>query len=340
MISLREFLKTKMPTPYQRQRRRTFLYFYILLALSVLLVSASYTWFSLSQTPRVSDMALYINARTGVELSMNPNAPDEAWGQEIRFLDLVSEDVPLRPVTWSEKQQCFLAMGYGPDGRMTGELVPLTDEVHANRTDGEGYYAVGTFYVRTDENCIVSLAKAVEVNEGENGAGTYVIGAPVWSEETLLHYNGGRGAETAIRIGFLITKVYGMVQDEVTDPVFIVYEPNSDRHIDGTVGYVETPSSDGTGPLADNLICQTLSTWVEADPVQRQVTIKQLGAFTTDTKILSIKAGEMYQVKLYVWLEGQDVDCTNRIEDAKIIANVQFSTEYTGQGGLEEIPNE
>lgn len=329
-----------MPTPYQRQRRRTFLYFYILLALSVLLVSASYTWFSLSQTPRVSDMALYINARTGVELSMNPNAPDEAWGQEIRFLDLVSEDVPLRPVTWSEKQQCFLAMGYGSDGRMTGELVPLTDEAHANRTDGEGYYAVGTFYVRTDENCIVSLAKAVEVNEGENGAGTYVIGAPVWDEELVLHHNGGKGAELAIRIGFLLTKISPEVQGEETDSVFIIYEPNTDSHIDGQIGNIQTVSVDGTNSLSDNMIHQTTSMWLEADPVQRQVTIKRLGSFTTDTKLLSIKAGEMYQVKLYVWLEGQDVDCTNRIEDAKIIANIQFSTEYTGQGGLEEIPNE
>ena len=330
-------IQTKLSVQDKQRRRRTIFYFYILLALLPLLVAASYTWFSLSQTPRVSDMDVFISSRTGLELSATYGEPDDEWGQEISFLDLVSESAPLRPITWSERRKSFVTIQYGLDGRMTDSFHSLTDADNANRTDGNGYYVVGTFYARSGEGCTVSLADAVEMNGGENGAGTYVIGTPVWNNQTLLHDDGGNGAETAIRLGFLVEKVYPENEGEQNTPAFYIYEPNCDRHIDGSTGYVETPSVDGTETLSGNLICQTSSTWTEAYPVQRQVTIKELGKFTTSSQLFSIAAGEVYQIKLYVWLEGQDVDCTNLIESAQIVANVQFSTEYSGHSGLVEI---
>jgi hypothetical protein len=320
-------------------RRRTFIYFYILLALLTLLVAASYTWFSISQTPRVSEMDLYVTTQSGLELSATYGDEEDTWGQTLNFEDVVSESSPLKPVTWSEEQQTLLAIRYGFDGRMTGDYEVLTDEANANRTDGNGYYVVGTFYLRSDQYYTVSLADAVEVNGGENGAGTYVIGTPIWNSNTLLHDNGGHGAETAIRLGFLLTKVStGNTSEPDGSSVFYLYEPNCDQHIDGSTEYVATPSIDGTDTLAEHLILQTASGWTEADPVQRKVTIKELGEFQSDTTLFTIQSGEVYQCKLYIWLEGQDIDCTNSIDEAQILANIQFST--TNQGGLKPIPNE
>ena len=51
------------------RRRRRAIYLWILLMLSILLVAASYTWFSISRRPRVSDMKLYVNAPVGLELA-------------------------------------------------------------------------------------------------------------------------------------------------------------------------------------------------------------------------------------------------------------------------------
>ena len=45
----------------------------------------------------------------------------------------------------------------------------------------------------------------------------------------------------------------------------------------------------------------------------------------------------MVRIELYVWLEGQDVDCTNRISQAQILASIQFATETSGQSGLKPI---
>lgn len=328
------------PMKKSRHNWRTLIYIYVLIALLILLVTSSYTWFAISQTPRVSDMALYINAPTGLELATSYNAPLDDWGQSISFLDLVDENAPLRPITWSDEQKTFLAIRYGIDGRMAGRFETLTDEANANRTDNDGYYVVGTFYAKTDETCTVSLADAISLGEGKHSAGTYVIGTPIWNDQEILHYNGGFGAETAVRIGFMATKIDPELGTPVAEPIFSIYEPNCNRHIDSDSGYIKTPSVDGKDSLTDNLILQTSSVWTEAFPVEQNVTVKILGEFLTETKLFTINAGELYQIKLYIWLEGQDVDCINAIDNAQMIANVQFKVDYTGHTGLEEIENE
>lgn len=320
----------------KKRKKSILIYIYLLLILFTLLTVASYTWFSLSQTPRVSDMRMYVNSQTGLELALTPDA--EEWSLQLDFRDMVDETAPLRPVTWSEEQQRFLAVVYGFDGRLTGQWEPLTDERHANTNTYDGYYTMATFYARSGQAVNVSLSPAVEVDDGINGAGTYLIGTPIWDDEEILHSNGGQGAETAVRVGFRITPMKGgkPVSEQAT---FYIYEPNSDQHIDGSVGYVPTESIDGAATLvpAERLITQTASTWTEAYPVQRDVVIKELGEFNSSTELFSLKAGEMVKIDVYIWLEGQDVDCTNKINKAQLMANIQFSGEIDAQSGMRPI---
>lgn len=326
-------------TEESRRLRRTVLYLYIILALLALLVAATYTWFSLSKTPRVSDMRLYISSETGLELADSYDS--EEWGQTLSFLDLVSDSQPLRPATWSDAQQSFVAVRYGYDGRIQDTLEVLTDERNSNDAI-DSYYVLGTFYARTMTDCNVSLAEAVEINEGEEGAGTYVIGTPVWNADRILHDDMGSGAECAVRLGFKITPIDGSTGTPSGESVFFAYEPNCDSHISGNGGYNPTGSIDGAETLvgADRLILQSASSWTEAYPVQRDVTIKQFGEFLSNPTLFSLKAGEKIRIDLYVWLEGQDLDCTNTIEDAMIMANIQFHTEYDNGSGLVPIPQE
>lgn len=331
----------KMSEKAKRQRRRTFLYLWILLALLILLVTATYTWFTISQTPHVNDMAMYVNVETGIQIAKEFDAPESEWGYRIDFADLIGDEYPLKPATWSSARQKFFAMRYGFDGRMM-EFAELSDEKNSNRSDGDGYYVLGTFYVRTDMSCYVQLAEAVEINDGENGAGTYVIGKPIWDEEKIAHYDGGNGAESAIRIGFRITHYDKATGEEKGEPEFFIYEPSCDHHISGSTEYFPTPSIDGTDSLIDDehLILQHASTWEEADPVEHGVTVKHLGAFKSNKRLFKIESSEKIRVDVYIWLEGQDSDCIARIDNAKILANLQFSVDYSGQSGYEDITDD
>lgn len=318
-------------------RFRVAVYFYVLLILMTLLTTASYTWFTLSRTPRVSDLYLFINANSGLEISDTPDA--EEWKLQLDYRELVDEDTELKPATWSDREQKFYAAEYGFDGRMTGRWHELSDNVNTNRDDAFGYYVKATFYLRTGQKTKLCLTPAVEVDEGLDGHGTYLIGNPQWDSVNIVHSNGGQGAECAVRVGLRLTSVDTQGVPTGANSQFFIYEPNSDMHLDGSSEYTATPSIDGTDSLVpeDRLILQTASTWTEAHPVQRTVVIKDLGEFTTDTDLWVLDQDEIVRVELYIWLEGQDVDCTNQIEKAQILASVQFSGDFSGQSGMVPI---
>lgn len=320
-----------------KRKRMLVIYASLLMFLLALSVTATYTWFSISRTPQVSNLSMYVTSQTGLEIALTPDS--EEWGSKISYLDMASENFPLRPVTWSEKEQRFYTAGYAADGRLSGRWHALSDEENANQNDINGYYSLGTLYARSFQDVTVSLTASTEMEEGLSGSGTYLIGTPVWDSESISHINAGEGAENAVRIGIQVTLL-----DEYDNPIeqtkqFFIYEPNCDTHADGTQGYVATPSIDGEDSLVpeDRLILQGTSTWTEATPVENGVQVYSIGDFQSSTELFSLKAGQKAMIKLYLWLEGQDVDCTNAINEAQIIANIQFNAETDIQSGLQPI---
>ena len=322
-----------------KSQLRFLIYVYVLLILMSLLTVASYTWFSISRTPRVSDMYLFINTMSGLQISTDPAA--EEWELQLDFRNMVDETAPLRPITWSERNQRFYAANYGVDGRLTSYDLwePLNDDRHANKDNADGYYIKATFYARCDQAITVHLSPAVEVDKGIDGSGTYLIGMPIWDGQEVIHHNGGQGAECAVRVGIRVTHVDSNGEPDGTPPQFYIYEPNSDIHIDGTTGYIPTPSIDQTAHLVNEarLIRQTASTWTEAYPVQRDVVIRDLGEFVGEPELFELLPGEMVRMDLLIWLEGQDVDCTNQITEAQILASIQFDGKTAGQSGMKPI---
>ena len=321
----------------KKHNSRVLIYIWILLILLSLLTVASYTWFSLSKTPRVSDMNMYVNAGSGLEIALSWDSGD--WGQRLDFRDMSDETAPLRPVTWSEKEQRFYAAVYGIDGRLTDQWQPLSDANNANKNSVFGYYCKAVFYARTDQPVYVSLAQAAVSSDGHDGHGTYLIGTPLWNSETIVHDNGGVGAECAMRIGIRVTPIDEFGNPTGETPVFYIYEPNADSHLDGSEGYVPTPSIDGTGSLVseDKIYTQTTTSWTEAYPVERDVLVYEMGTFDKEPELFHLKAGQMVKLEMYIWLEGQDVDCTNQIQQAQIFANIQFETKPGNQSGLQPI---
>lgn len=321
--------------------KKIFISFYMLLILFTLVTVASYTWFTISRTPQVSDMNLYVNSASRLELSLDPLAADDDWLLQLDLQDMMPASTPLRPITWVDEEQRFYAAAYGLDGRLQdfSKWEPLTDSRHANKNTIEGYYIKLSLFARATQGVDVSLTPAVEVDQGIHGSGTYLIGTPVWNAENVRHDNGGMGAETAVRVGIRITPVDDRGNPDGRESTFYIYEPNCDGHIDGTSGYLPTQSVTGAPGLVEEpfLIRQSSSTWEESDPVEHGVVVKNLGQFQDDTKLFTLATGEMVRIDLYIWLEGQDYDCTNQIRDAQILASIQFKSDPTGQSGLEPI---
>ena len=346
------FIRKKVKkTPY------VLFYTYLLIALLSLFSVASYTWFNLSWSPQVNNMNVYITSNAGLELAPTPDA--ETWSNQLdiystkelsKFKDS-EEKPPLRQTTWSDHDQTFYGPLYGYDGRLLDvvhtdysqrEIVSwykLEDLIHANSTAYSSYYIKATFYARCGQTVDVILAEPMAVNDqGIQGSGTYVIADP----------NTGKGPETAVRVGFRFTYVdhHGDPLGE-TSPMFI-YEPNVDRHVDGSTDYLNTYSideyrtQDATAPTGED---GEVKDWLLVDE-SRLITQTfsrrdEPGEFLTNPTLFRLNSGEIIKIELYLWLEGQDVDCSNAMSDGvsttKIEANIQFTGTTDTQSGMVPI---
>ena len=346
------FIRKKIrKTPY------ILFYTYLLIACLSIFTVASYTWFTLSWSPQVNGMNVYITSNTGLELASAPDA--EVWSNQLdiystkelsKFAD--KEERPaLRQATWSDYHQCFYGPLYGYDGRLlhitrqdyeNREIVSwykLEDLIHANSTADSNYYIKATFYARCGQPVDVVLAEPMAIdNQGIQGSGTYVIADP----------NTGKGPETAVRVGFRMTQVDPDGTELSERGPMYVYEPNADRHVDGSTEPIRTYSVDEF--LASDAIeaGQTKDPWLLVD--EERLILQEFskkgnpGEFIENPTLFSLKAGEIMKVELYIWLEGQDVDCSNAMSDGvtttRIEANIQFTGTTESQSGMVPIPME
>jgi len=307
-----------------------------LLILVTLLTTATYTWFEISKTPKVNDISIFINSNEGLKLSWDPN-DDDAWENHLDFGDIRQKETVLKPVSYSFIEDKFYAARFGNDGRIEDIGMELSDTKNTNRDDAQGYYVKLTFYANTDDNVKVSLLDA------DQKTGTYVIGTPKWDDQKILHINGGGGAEYAVRVGFRITPLKDDNTPDASASKFIVYEPNSQNHISYNGDYIseykQTPSIHAPHPLVPEewLIRQTSTLWTEMDPVRMDLVDYKYGEFLDDTTLFTLNAGDTVQIELYLWLEGQDADCTNLIgHEASIFSSIQFFADVNSSG-MEEI---
>lgn len=340
-------------------------YLYIILALLSLFVLSSYTWFSLSRTPRVNNMNVYITSASGLELSETPGP--ENWVQEINFLELVpnvmgvtkqeiKNRLMLQPVTWSEQNGRFYMATYGIDGRHLGY-----QELVENRNEN---FIKAKFYARSGQTMDVRLQQVKSLNLGTDTSfsaltnldlsGSFIMGIPGFSIEDIL--DGGAGqAEKAVRVGFQITMVDSAGNKLGETQPMIIYEPNYNVHINHPDGYIATPSIDGTATLVgsekdarDRLLLQTATgiAGYENDEV-----LIGVGEFDKELNLFHLDPGDIALVEMYIWLEGQDVDCTNAsafaidnveelLDDQWLVGNIQFTGTPEGQSGMVTIPIE
>ena len=56
--------------------------------------------------------------------------------------------------------------------------------------------------------------------------------------------------------------------------------------------------------------------------------------------MFTIYENEVVMIRLYLWLEGQDVDCINAISDAKITASIQFLAVSDEESGMQPADND
>ena len=338
----------------------------ILAVLSIIaMVSATYAWLGVSRVPFISDVDVSVMTDSALLIAPDEGGKPGEWSTVYDVSALMSDYDSLFPVTYNPSASGalpFSKMTYNDTGRTNGVTPVEATDVNVKNTTGEknspaaraaageptGQLIAIDFWMKCEgASANVKLSEAKKTAEEQMGAGTYVVGAPVWNDKTISHDNGGHGSETTIRLGFdyVETDMDAQVKSG-GQKGFLLYEPNADIHgataesgeSAAANGYLETESVNG-GPLIDKsrMIIQNASRWNEQTPVLQNAVIYEAGSFVQNPVLFRLDGSNMMKIRLYIWMEGMDADCiaANVADEVSVVANLCFgadSSESQGTG--------
>ena len=298
-------------------RRRTFISAIAMLIVSaIVLTSSTFAWFSMAKRVEVESMELNITSPDGVQLSGNANAfttmltladlkgeTTARWaayeGNENNFPELLAPSSSDMYVARSLPK--FFSGSIDDTGKINASLV-------SNDT-GSGYVAFDIF---------------VKVGQDQK----------VYWNETTVTCDDNPDVVSAMRVALVncgtvpakaeAAAILGVTPANATDNRVVMYEPSSTNHsdasgyADGVTApdkYVFAPFSNRTPTGNGNNIMQ-----------EGQYVRDALGSRATDankgtTAYFNAVTG-INRVRVYLWMEGNDVDCANDVAGATLNFNL------------------
>ena len=279
-----------------------------LLCSVVALTSVSYAWFTMGNTGSVNEIDVKVGAADGMQLSVDASS----WKSEITVDEL-------KGITTNQMLEGVEIMPVSTDGSVTngalsffeGQLTSKGDAVLGLSTTS--HYMMFDLYVKVDNKYPLQLASGSTV--------TGVSAKPV-------HY--------ATRVAFV-----DLGCDETNDPdtskgldgdgveSSFIWEPNADIHTDAAQNQYKVSANQkiasynaisgitGESPVANGFYATTTKSI--SSNLQTSV-----NGFDGAKDILQLEAGTN-KVRVYIWVEGQDVDCLNDVSGTTFKTKLDFS---------------
>lgn len=287
----------------------------MVLASVIALSGVTYAWFTTGTTATVSGLDVNVKAANGIQVSLDANSwKSVVNGEDIRtaitgattYLDRVIQypSTEIAPVSSAGnvvdgKLQMFLGE-YNSAGNLDSTVA-----TELNRNNAGDFISFDLFFKSSGDQALtlnvgsgMSFVKCI--NLAENGADSNV------------------GTDKAVRVAFIPMGTKSSEAEAraltVASGTALIWEPNADTRATGV--------NAGTGELDYSGFKTTFQNVPEASLGSDQV--EAVDTFTTSTKIMDLKEG-ISKVRVYIWLEGQDVDCINNISFGDFSVNLDFS---------------
>lgn len=325
-----------------RKSRRLFLLLLLLLFTGTMLGTSTYAWFTSNKAVNVSDITVNVAAKNGIQISVDGSN----WKSLISTTDLVnayktyaaavnqvpSEANSIQPVS---------TVGTILDG---GFMQMFTGDVPSN--DNGDYILTAT--QSTESNGVTGDFIAFDMFLKSEKA----VDLDMTGSSGVVANNTDTGIKNASRIAFVIegTTTTDAALSDIqalnltagsTDEVYI-WEPNYNVHTGTGISnardtYGITITEDEANPLAysgvkaaigedDNILLGDATAAKNAAKFGVvAIDYKTKDSFAGDdvVSIFSLPAG-ITKVRVYMWVEGQDVDCENSASGGNINYRLQF----------------
>ena len=310
----------------------------VLLLIAILLIASTYAWFTANTVVTISTLNVHVEAKGGLQisadginwktvLSNDDIAPDKltTYAGNVNQIPTTLEPVSTTGNVAGGRMDMFYgvvtAAAAADDvaGIKLGDFT-LTTSKETDTQGTTGKYIVFDAFLKVDEAKTLFLTKNSDVKADT-----------AKSED--------RGLKNAARVAFVpSTDVAADGAETATiqglDPngTACIWEPNDDVHTAAAVSaaksiYGQDPKTDPLpyyGVKAEIKTPVALNSKDTASFEEVTPSIRTKASNDASNKVFDLKKG-ITKVRIYMWVDGQDVDCENNASGSDITYDVQFS---------------
>lgn len=331
---------TKKEIKQNRRRRKLFLAILMILFTGVLLTTSTYAWFTANKTVTVEQIDVNVAAMNGLQISVDGTT----WKPSVTNADILAAS---GKYTAAKNQ---IPAGNSSPVSTVGAIDGTTGFMNmyagAIETSGTDYILTTTKSTETNGNVGDFVAFDLFFKTTSD--------TPIYltNSSNVIYSSGPDGLENAARIAFVMQGNTDAGADLATIQALkasttsevVIWEPNSDVHTEEAVNNAINTYGKSTtvGPDAAALDYYGVKATIQAganvvldstdanyfSSVTPAIVTKKAGIGTNFEKAFDLKAG-VTKVRIYMWIEGQDVDCENDASGGSISYNLQFSMNAT-----------
>ncbi len=312
----------------------------VLLLIAILLIASTYAWFTANRTVSIDTLEVNVQASNGLQISTNA----VNWKAVITNADITggaysgnTNRVPtsMEPVsTDGTVASGNMNMFYGTMAPAEGGNYALTATKETDASTNR--YIVFDIFLKADEAMDLTLTansnvSAVGESKGlENAARVAFINEGTLAETTETTTVTGQNGGTSFSVG---------------DKKTVIWEPNAGSHTAEAIA--NNPYDNLRGSVSDGTQVTYYGVKAIIDtPIDRATinngTDKDHFAEMTGAGLIKTNKGEeetenffhidkgITKVRVYMWVEGQDVDCDNSASGTDIAFNVELNAPDAG----------
>ena len=327
---------TKKETKKNRKRRRKiFLAFIMILFLALVLTASTYAWFTANRTVTVESIDVNVSTSQGLQISTDATS----WKSIVTNNDITTAN-------WTGVKNQI------PRGNKT--MVPVST---IGVVDSEtGYMNMYRGTVETDLTTGNNILVAEKSTEANGAGGDFVVfdlffqssqaqTVYLTSNSSVVASGTDKGIQNAARVAFIKegSVAYGAspadaqaLKGEISK---LIWEPNYDVHTASGVANAQSVYNVTVGQEGgDKLTYKGVKAPI-AEATKIALNSSDSNYFGDITTVGSVAAGiptstyinafdvaeGVTKVRIYMWIEGQDVDCEDHASGSALTYNLQFS---------------
>ncbi len=320
----------------RKRRRQLFLALIMILLLLSTLGAATYAWFTANRTVTVEQIDVNVSTSQGLQISTDA----------ANWKSIVTND-DIKNANWSG---CTNQL---PEG--TGNTIVPVSTV-GTVTASTGYMEMFRGTVEADRTSGLNLLTATRSTEARGTTGDFVVfdlffqssqaqTVYLTSESNVVASGTDKGIQNAARVGFIKegSVAYGSAATAAQaikgEESKFIWEPNYDVHTASGVAnalnvYGINVGQTGGSKLAYKgvkaPIAKANNIELDSDDSNYFADVTTVGSVAagipTTAYINAFQVAEgITKVRIYMWIEGQDVDCEDHASGSALSYNLQFS---------------